>query len=507
MRSPAVALAIVLGFTAGIGLRSFAAFSFWLVAALVALGFFLLIIYAARKAPVFALAALVLIASALGILRYDWKDAASRSADLDAAVGRTIALRGVIAQEPDERERATRLVILARELDGRAIGSGLVLATVGRFPEFSYGDIVELRGIVKTPENFDRDFDYRAYLAKDGILWEFYFPEIQKIGKANDAWIRFRRALFAVKRAYLDRLGELMPEPNASLVGGLTVGARKAMPEDVLDDFRAAGVLHIVVLSGYNMTLIARMIAKIAPSFIPYAFRLSVGLAGIAVFALMAGASATVVRASLMAAILYVAGISGRVYQAKIALVAAGILMLAFNPKLLRFDLSFQLSFLATAGLLWLAPTIEFLMRWFPKFLGREYAVTTIAAQIAVTPLLLYSMGTISLSALPANILILLAVPPTMAMGAMIGLFAMVHAWAAMPFAWIAYLLTHYELWIARVFAAVPFAEVAFPDISIIVLWVMYIGIGAWLVWPLGLKKSENVVKENERSPLPTEAM
>ena len=263
------------------------------------------------------------------------------------------------------------------------------------------------------------------------------------------------------------------------------MGARKALPETVLDDFRVAGVLHIVVLSGYNMTLIARMIARVAPSFIPYALRLSAGLAGIAAFALMAGATATVVRASLMAAVLYVAGISGRVYQAKIALVAAGLLMLVLNPKLLRFDLSFQLSFLATAGLLWIAPKIEPHLKWFPKILGREYAVSTLAAQIAVTPLLLYSMGTISLAALPANILILMAVPLTMAVGALAGILGMIHAGLAAPFAWVSYALTHYELFVARTFAALPFAQWDFGFVMPVVIVVAYGAILTWTFWPL----------------------
>ena len=176
-----------------------------------------------------------------------------------------------------------------------------------------------------------------------------------------------------------------------------------------------------------------------------------------------------------MATILYFAGLTGRVYQARIALFIAGFLMLLVNPKILRFDVSFQLSFLATLGLLYLSPRLERFVKFLPqKYQIREYGLATLSAQLAVTPLLLYTMGTFSLVALPANLLILVAVPLTMLFGFLTGVIAWASAWLAMPFAWITYILASYELAVAHILARPFFSEITisyFPAIAVFLIY------------------------------------
>ena len=342
-------------------------------------------------------------------MRYEVKDASAISLCLEAKMGQKVLLKGVIAEEPDERENSTRLIFKSETGDK-------ILLITSRYPEYFYGDIVEAAGELEEPDNFSDDFDYKTHLAKDDIFLEIVFPEIKKTGSGGGS--KIKSALLEIKKKYLDGLSRVLPEPNASFVGGLTIGARKSMPADILDEFRKVGVIHIVVLSGYNITIIARSISYFFALFLPKFFGAVFGIVGIILFAVLAGASATVVRASIMASILYFAGLTGRVYQAKIALFAAGILMLLYNPKILRFDLSFQLSFLASLGLLYFSPRLKPLVGWLPEKFGfREHGLATLSAQIAVLPLLLYNTGNFSLFALPANILILVVVPMTMFFG------------------------------------------------------------------------------------------
>lgn len=136
--------------------------------------------------------------------------------------------------------------------------------------------------------------------------------------------------------------------------------------------------------------------------------------------------------------------------------------MLFFNPKLLVFDPSFQLSFLATAGLIYFSPFFEKYFLWLPTRLGvREIATATVSAQLAVTPLLLSMTGNFSLIALPANILVLISVPYAMAFGFLAGAIGMVSSFLALPFSWVVYALLSYELFIVSMFARIPFASLS----------------------------------------------
>jgi len=160
-----------------------------------------------------------------------------------------------------------------------------------------------------------------------------------------------------------------------------------------------------------------------------------------------------------MAVLVLTAKATGRIYQITIALLAAGFLMILHNPKILRFDSSFQLSFLATLALIYVSPLIEKKLGFVPrKFQFREIASSTISTQIFVLPFLLYQMGLFSVVALPVNLLVLMFVPATMFFGFIAGGIGFISQILAIPFAWISYAFTAYELWIVNIFSKLPFA-------------------------------------------------
>jgi competence protein ComEC len=283
-----------------------------------------------------------------------------------------------------------------------------------------------------------------------------FYPQIKLIDGVGGSWIK--RQLFLVKEKFIKNLSAIIPEPHAGYIAGLTVGAKQAMPKSLLEDFRETGIIHIVVLSGYNVTIIAYAIMKIL-SFLPQIFGIGLGILGIALFALMTGASATVVRASIMASLALLARATGRIYQITIALLFAGFLMIVHNPKILRFDTSFHLSFLATLALIYLSPSVEKKLSFVPKkFHLREIAGATISTQIFVLPFLLYKMGLFSVVSLPVNLLILIFVPATMFFGFATGIAGFISQIISVPFGWISYAFSAYELWIVDVFSKLPFA-------------------------------------------------
>jgi competence protein ComEC len=267
--------------------------------------------------------------------------------------------------------------------------------------------------------------------------------------------------LFDLKHAFTKSVGALIPEPHASLLGGLVVGAKQSLGKNLLDDFRRAGVIHIVVLSGYNITIVAEAVMNFF-YFLPRYLGQTFGAIGIILFAIMTGGSATVVRASIMALLVILARASGRKYDITRALLLAGFLMVLQNPKILVFDSSFQLSFMSTLALVYVSPILKkYFMFVTEKFGLRSVVVATLSTQIFVLPMLLYKMGELSIVALPVNLLVLSAIPATMFFGFLSGVIGFISSILAFPVAFVTYVLLDYELKVVEFFSHLPFASVA----------------------------------------------
>jgi competence protein ComEC len=301
------------------------------------------------------------------------------------------------------------------------------------------------------------------------------------------------RGLLSLKRSFLGAIGALVPEPHASLLGGLIVGERRSLGARLIEQFRAVGLIHIVVLSGYNISIVADAVSRVFSNILPRrargsrtARRATFGLAAlsIALFALMTGGSATVVRASVMALVALLARATDRVYDMTRALIFAGVLMALHNPLIVVFDPSFQLSFLATLSLILLAPLIAGRLTLIPeRFKLRETATATIATQIFVLPLLLSHSGALSIVSLPANLLVLVAVPATMLFGALAGSVGLVSTLVAAPLAWITTALLGYMLAVVRIFSALPFASVSLPPLPLSGTLAMYTLIAIGIIY------------------------
>ncbi len=418
----------------------------------------------------------------LGMLRYDFFDNNSGKGVLDHVVGDKTSFLAIIVDESDVRENNTRLKIQPMF---QKSAPPKVLVTTGHYPKFEYGDEIKISGILQKPENFstdeNRQFDYISYLAKDNIHYQMYQPRIEFVSAGNGSIVKEK--LFAIKKAFLREVKKVIPEPHSSLLGGLVVGAKESLGKDLQEDFRKTGLIHIVVLSGYNLTIVADSIMKVFSVF-------SVGLAsvlgglGIIGFAIMTGASATIVRASIMALLVMIARATGRISQMTRILFVAGFLMLLHNPSILIFDPSFQLSFMATLGLITLSPKLEKYFQFVTeKFNFRETITAVISTQIFVLPLLLYMMGDFSLVAIPVNLLVLVFVPITMLMGFLTGLIGMISTTLAIPFGYISYALLNYELKIVEIFSNLPFSSVHishFPAWLMVLVYLTYFILLFW---------------------------
>lgn len=486
---------LIVGFAVGVLFRSFFNLGFSFSIFLIALSgvfFFLHYFSNSRKGLTLAgIMALFILSACIGILRFDVADLNKGNPALDSIVGQKIVAEGAIADEPDEREDNTKLTVNINDIispNPRTVfGKSKAIITADTHPRFSYGDKVRIEGELRKPKNFiDEDggaFDYVSYLGRDDIFYQMFYPKIELLESGGGNPVK--RTLFAFKRSFLEKVGRVIPEPQSSLLGGLVVGAKQSLGEKLQEDFRKTGVIHIVVLSGYNVTIVAEAIMRFF-SFLPYAFGVTIGAIAIIFFAIMTGASATIVRASIMALLVMFARATGRMQTMTRMLFIAGFFMLLHNPKILVFDSSFQLSFTATFGLICLAPKIEKHFHFVPtKWQLREFAVATAATQIFILPMILYKMGALSLVALPVNLLILAFVPMTMFFGFLTGIVGFINIFLSFPFAFITNALLTYQLKVVEIFASLPFASVEinyFPIWLAILIYMIY----GLFMWKLG---------------------
>ncbi len=420
----------------------------------------------------------------VGVFRTGMIHWTERSALLDEQVGAEIILEGVIDDEPDVRAGRTILVFKpqsiqegGRDVDIQNQKRSRVRVYVDPYPQWRYGEHVRLQGVLEFPENFESDtgrtFNYVSYLAKDGIFYQMYRPQVTSVGETNKRSIK--SVLFSIKATLVEKVNEVLPEPESSLAGGITLGAKSSLGEDLLDKFRITGIIHIVVLSGYNITIVADSIMRVL-GILPRMFSLLAGSIGVVLFAIMTGAGATVVRASIMALLVVIARATGRVHETGRILLFAAAAMVLWNPYILLFDPSFQLSFVATLGLIYLSPVLERAFSKIPKrFDLRAIASATIAAQIAVLPLLLYQSGIFSTVSLPVNMLILPFVPLAMLASFLAAMCGFIGVAFAFPFGLIAYSLLAYMFGVVEFFAGVPFSAITIPTFP---LWAVFASYG-----------------------------
>lgn len=465
------------GFFGGVILHSYISFSFVSVFVSLVILLTLLLLYFFEKNEVYLFATLCILGIFLGLLRYSVSQPST--SNLAQFVNRKVVAEGILKEEPDEREDSTRITVSLEKVNETPV-SEKILVIVPRFPRFEYGDKVQVSGTLTRPESFAGDdgklFDYPAYLAKDDIYFMVRRGAAVEISKGNGFWLQGK--LFDLKHAFVSSIQNVLGEPHASLLAGLLVGDKKSLGESVTTDFQKAGLIHIIVLSGYNITIVAESIMRVF-AFLPLGAGTLLGSFGIILFALFAGAGPTVVRASIMALIALYARRIGRLYDITRAIIFAALAMIVWNPKLLVFDMSFALSFLATIGLIYFSPIFAKRLAWVPEKFGlREIVSATLATQIFVLPFILTKIGKVSLISLFSNLLVLPAVPITMFLGFLTGILGFISGTIASPIGFLAHLALSWILGVSHLSASLPFSQITIPFFPWWLAVLCYIGFG-----------------------------
>ena len=324
-----------------------------------------------------------------------------------------------------------------------------------------------MQGTIEAPLPFVTDtariFDYPGYLRVQGVSAIMPFAKLQAQSAAP---LSVQGALYAAKHAFEHSVERILPAQDAALLEGILLGERRGLPAALTAAFIIASLIHVVVLSGYNISIISESVLR-STRFLPRALQYGLGIVLMLLFILMTGAGSTSLRAGIMALIAILARYLGRPAAALRSLAMAAMLLVLLNPLVLLCDPSFVLSFLATFGLITLAPAVERRLTWLrtlPQM--RSIAASTTAVQLYVLPALLYYTGIFSFVALPANILALPLVPFAMLAGFIAGVLGMVHPLLGLLPALLSDLVLRWMTWVANTAASLPLSHTTLPPFS-----------------------------------------
>lgn len=489
---------ITLSFIIGILLRSIFSFDVFYGFVLVLIAIAVYVIIRHQSVKLFGLGAVFLF---IGILRFD-------AAEFDAGAAgpgqiayyydQTIEFSGTVVDEPDIRNDQIKYIVSRIIYDNHQI-QGKVLITLSLYPQFQIADQVRLSCRIVRPKAIE-DFAYDKYLARKGIYALCYYPELiaqDDIDSHIPIWLKIKKQLFQLKNTIIVQFKKLLPHPHSALMSGILLGDTTGMPDYLDQAFVDTGTIHIVAMSGYNITIIVKLFIIVAPwiylSRRNAWFLIVPSLVG---FVIIAGGEASIVRSALMAVIAAMATESGRQSRVDRLLLVTAVVMLAINPYLLRYDVGFQLSFLATIGLVYIVPVMERGINWlygkcylesrrkskgrisavainsrqrfFAEFIRRigglgttlaniaqtirESAVTTISANIAVAPILLFQFGRVSFISPLVNVLILWCIPLIMALGFVAVMASFIIYPLGQMLAWITWLWLEYVIEVVKFF-------------------------------------------------------
>lgn len=421
-----------------------------------------------------------------------------------------ILIRGKVVTEPEDKKTLLRYIveidgnltqgtskILVRDSTQYSQAGGLnVISKVWpnsspKPPQVKFGDIITFSAKLKKPLSIKSDdgriFDYAHYLSKDDV---FYIAETSNVkvdekatADSRDFLTRIQTMLFVFKNKFIQNIEASIPAPHSYLGEGLVISGKGSLDKDLLTQFQRVGLIHIVVLSGFNISIVGETVFKIF-SFLPKIMGAILGSISIILFGLMTGGGATVWRSVIMSIIGIYARISDRKNSALISLFFAGSLMLIITPKLLFHDPSFQLSFMATLGLILFAePFQRILSKNFIRLFARlrldklrlkvtyfssllELVSSTLATQVFTLPMIISFSGVVSIIALPVNIVVLPLIPLTMLLVFITGVVSFISfSFSALP-AFVSWILLSLELWIVHIASAQSLAAITLKPIS-----------------------------------------
>ncbi len=329
-----------------------------------------------------------------------------------------------------------------------------IFITTVASPQYHTGQVLQIEGKVTVKETEEKR-----------VFFSSSYPKIRLLSESSNGFIAAANILRARSRILYEGV---LPPISASLLMGIVFGAKEQFPDDFLAALRNTGVMHIVAASGMNIAFVAAACILVFGKVMRRQYAIAAASLGVLFYVFMVGMQPSIIRAAIMGMLAFGAALTGRQQFAVWSVFLSGYVMLLYQPGYL-FDLGFQLSFLATLGIICLQPLFSF-----PKTLFFDILTTTLAAQIATFPLLIAVFGTFGIYSLAVNMLILWTIPLVMTLGAAAAAIGIVCAAAAHFLILLSLPLLLYVEWIIALFGSLG-GVIMLPRIPWPFLWAYYL--------------------------------
>jgi competence protein ComEC len=371
-----------------------------------------------------------------------------------------------LVKNTDKKLNGYNIIVEPQNLDNF---SGNVLVYTYLYPEYSYANKLEISCKIYQPEPIisedSKTFAYDKYLAKDNIFGTCFRPRIKVLGQNKN--LAFY--IFQTKQYFWQNLNNYLVEPSSSLAKAMFLATRREIPDELRNIFARVGLSHMVAISGLHMAIIVWLMQSVL---------IAIGLSRksslwfliilLFVYLYMIGFPSSALRASLMVIILLLGPFLGRSTESIYSLILVADIFILFNPYVLLYDIGFQLSFLAVAGLLYYVRYFNKVLIFIPEhFKIREVMSVTLAAQVFTWPLIIYNFGIFSLIAPMANFLILPFLPAVLILAILVGIFGF---WVSLAklIAWPLFVILKIIVYIAELLSRIPYAFVYLDNFSLL---------------------------------------
>lgn len=357
--------------------------------------------------------------------------------------------------------------ITARIINKENPGFGLeLLIYAPKYPSFEYGEILQFSDMIK---KFD---EKSGKYKKEGSVGVLNTKEVQKIGKDSSLATKAKGLLFSIRDGVNTALSLLLPEREAGLASGLILGEKSSLSAETKRLLQTSGTMHIIALSGYNITIILGLFQFLRNRY-SRAVNLLVPLLFITIFVIMTGAAPSIVRAAIMGSMPMLASFFGRNSNSFSAVLFSATTMVLFNPFLVLYDIGFQLSFTALIGMLYIGPILFQKLLFLPGYISLPVS-ETLGAQLVSLPILIYYFGTVSVISPISNLIILSLVPLCMLVSCLIGFLGAINLVAGKIVAIPSYIVLKSFNDIIAVFGNLPFAAVTVEIKNSLIIFLFY---------------------------------
>ena len=414
----------------------------------------------------------------LGILRYG--AAANLPAqDISHWSRKNVQVTGALREEPRlttdaQGHRKQRYLLAVNKIKEQgeawqaASGGLYIYARSEDAPAVRIGDEVTAAGKLRSPHGYQNpgQLDTKMLLKSQGITAALAAGK-QGIKVKPVETAAVARKLVEVRQHYRESMAKVMPPEDAAAIFAMLFGGYDGLKPELVEAFTVTGIVHILSVSGSHISLLAAVMAGLGTLLrLPKAVTAVLVVTIIVIYSLLAGAVPPVIRSALMGGLAFVALALERERDARRILLLTGLVLLIVMPLWL-FHISFQLSFMATAGLLYLAPIWQKYLREHGcnDYLAAGLAIT-LAAQLATLPILAWYFNQLSLASLLANLVVVPLVEMMIVLGLLAGVLAFILPWCgSIVFACDSLLLGIVEEVTAKI-AALPYSQLWIPSLS-----------------------------------------